>query len=93
MAWLKEGDKNTKFFHRMATVRSRVNFLGRVRRGGRILENPIEVKNEIACFFEELYKCESLKMPKLDGFLFPRFQMSFRVGWKGSLRMMRCLRH
>eukprot|EP00268_Persea_americana_P061285 TRINITY_DN7726_c0_g3_i1.p1 TRINITY_DN7726_c0_g3~~TRINITY_DN7726_c0_g3_i1.p1 ORF type:complete len:328 (-),score=59.63 TRINITY_DN7726_c0_g3_i1:2474-3457(-) len=72
VTWLKEGDKNTKFFHRMATVRSIVNFMGRIRRGGRILESPIEVNNEIACFFEELYKCERLKRAKLDELSFPK---------------------
>lgn len=28
VSWLKEGDKNTRFYHRMASVRSRVNFVG-----------------------------------------------------------------
>lgn len=44
----KEGDRNTSFFHRMATMRGRVNHLGRLRRGGRVLESPIEIKEEVA---------------------------------------------
>ena len=72
VTWLKEGDKNTKFFHQMETVKSRVNFLERIRRDGIILESSIEVKNEIARFFEELYKGESVKRAKFDGLSFPK---------------------
>ena len=44
----KECDRNTSFFHRMATMRGRVNHLGRLRRGGRVLESPIEIKEKVA---------------------------------------------
>lgn len=50
--WLKEGDKNTRFFHLMASMRSRVNFLVRIRGGGKFLGNTSEIKDGIARFFE-----------------------------------------
>lgn len=66
--WLKEGDKNTKFFHRMANVRSIVNFLRRIRRDGRSLET-LEIKNEVVHLFEELYKGENVVRPYQGSFL------------------------
>lgn len=51
--WLKEGDKNYKFFHQMANVKKRSNFIGRIRRGQGFNENPMELKEEIAKFFED----------------------------------------
>lgn len=65
--WLKEGDRNTKIFHRMANVRKEVNFINRVRKGDRFLEDPKDVKEEIASFFEKLYKRVSFQKPSLDG--------------------------
>lgn len=55
----------------MASLKSEVNFLGRLRSGGRVLESPLEIKEEVACFFEDLYKNENVVRPKLDGISFP----------------------
>lgn len=32
--WLKEGDKNTKLFHKMANAHGKRNFLSKVRANG-----------------------------------------------------------
>ena len=45
--------------------------MGRIRRGGRVLERPNEIKEEIAKFFEELYTSESFHRPTLDGIACP----------------------
>ena len=65
VTWLKEGDKNTSFIHRLASL-SRVNFLGQIRQGGRVLESPSEVKEVVARFFEDIYSGENVVRPKLD---------------------------
>lgn len=67
LSWLKEGDKNTIFFHRMASLRSKVNFVG----NGRVLEDPHESKDEVACFLEDSYTREFGARPNLDGISFP----------------------
>ena len=72
--WLKEGDKNTKFFHRMANVRKKVNFIRRLNCGGVILDNSMEIKEEVAKFFENLLRKEIFTRPTLNGVSFPSIQ-------------------
>lgn len=36
VSWLKEGDRSTRFFHHMASLTSKVNYMGRIRGGSRI---------------------------------------------------------
>lgn len=67
MLWLKEGDRNTKFLHSMANARRKINHIGRLRRGGTVIERPADIKEEVANFFENLYKVD----PRLDGVSFP----------------------
>lgn len=68
---LKEGYKNTKFFHKMASARRRINHIGKIRRGGRVVERPLDIKEEVAAFFESLYRGENVPRPKLEGVYFP----------------------
>ena len=42
--WLKEGDKNTKFFHKMANAKARKNFLSKVNINGDTLTSEEDIK-------------------------------------------------
>ena len=39
--WLKEGDSNTRFFHRMANTRRRKNFMQKIKVGGEWLTGKL----------------------------------------------------
>ena len=50
--WLQEGDKNTKFFHLMASTRRRMNSIENVSIDGMVYEKPEDISEAIASHFE-----------------------------------------
>ncbi|RVX19160.1 hypothetical protein CK203_008802 [Vitis vinifera] len=46
--WLREGDKNTKYFHKMANARARRNFLSKIRVNGVTLSSIEDIKDSFA---------------------------------------------
>ncbi|KAK0601649.1 hypothetical protein LWI29_026088 [Acer saccharum] len=68
--WLKEGDKNTKFFHCLANGRKRMNFIGEIVIEGRKVSKPSEVKEGIAKYFRNHFRkriehCPDLRVSNL----------------------------
>jgi hypothetical protein len=56
VSWLKEGDRNTKFFHRKAAGRAKKNKITRLRTDdGRITKDKKEMGNMARDFFQQLY--------------------------------------
>jgi hypothetical protein len=56
VSWLKEGDRNTKFFHRKAAGRAKKNKITRLRTDdGRITKDKKEMGNIARDFFQQLY--------------------------------------
>ncbi|XP_019242211.1 PREDICTED: uncharacterized protein LOC109222297 [Nicotiana attenuata] len=53
--WLKEGDRNTKFFHRTANSHKRYNNIDKLLVNGETVENLAEIKREIVAFYQHLY--------------------------------------
>ena len=52
--WLKEGDRNTRFFHHMANAHRKRNWLARVKLNGRSLIEESEIKEEVSRPFQGL---------------------------------------
>lgn len=65
--WFSEGDKNTKFFHRVATSRHRKNFLGALSINGVCIDDPILIKEEVCNHFSSFFKEKWKSRPKILG--------------------------
>ncbi len=65
--WLKEGDNNTKLFHKMVNSNRRRNFMKRVEVGDVIHEDTSAIRDNVVCFYENLYQETEAWRPSVDG--------------------------
>jgi exonuclease III len=68
--WLKEGDKNSRFFHWVANSHRNVNTIGKLLINGISSTNQDEIRDHISQFYEQLYKENGSRRPMLDGIQF-----------------------
>ena len=65
--WLKEGDNNTKYFHKMANSNRRRNYMKKVEVDGTIHENVVDIRDNVVCFYENLYQEKEVWRPTVEG--------------------------
>uniref|UniRef100_A0A2N9IM54 non-specific serine/threonine protein kinase n=1 Tax=Fagus sylvatica TaxID=28930 RepID=A0A2N9IM54_FAGSY len=65
--WLKEGDNNTKYFHKMANSNRRRNYMHKVEVDGIVHETDKEIRDNVVSFYEELYQETENWRPSVDG--------------------------
>ena len=53
--WLKAGDRNTGYFHRMASAHRRVNYMDRIKINGIRLTEEREIKEGVANAFQQQF--------------------------------------
>ncbi|KAG5631499.1 hypothetical protein H5410_003216 [Solanum commersonii] len=61
--WLKEGDRNTKFFQRVANANRRYNRIDKLLVEEEIIEDKELIKEEILSFYQSLYTEEENSRP------------------------------
>ncbi|GKV14964.1 hypothetical protein SLEP1_g25762 [Rubroshorea leprosula] len=66
LMWLKEGDANTKFFHRCVKGRWRKNEINSIQINGEQHKGVGEIKEKMASYFEQLFTEDRWQRPKLE---------------------------
>nr|XP_009767855.1 PREDICTED: uncharacterized protein LOC104218933 [Nicotiana sylvestris]XP_016468821.1 PREDICTED: uncharacterized protein LOC107791296 [Nicotiana tabacum] len=62
--WLKQGDKNTKIFHRTTNSHRRYNHIEQLVVQGGLIQNPSDIKKKIVTFYQKLYSEEEVWRPQ-----------------------------
>ena len=65
--WLREGDKNTQFFHHVSNSNRRVNNIGKLNVEGQLTEDHETIKAHIFDFYQSLFEESGVPWPLLDG--------------------------
>jgi hypothetical protein len=88
--WLREGDKNTRFFHRLANSHRRHNSISTLLVNGELTSEPDAIAECITQFYHNLFTEVDCRRPSLDGLDFSLLSAEDAAGWKNLLRRMKC---
>ena len=73
--WLREGDRNTSFFHKMANSHRRRNCLSKIKINGTWLTKEQEIKGDVVGAFKNLLTDPSDCHPSMEGLDFNRIDV------------------
>jgi hypothetical protein len=65
--WLKEGDANSKFFHRCVKARATRNSINAIKVNGTWVDSPTEVRKAVVDYFKIQVSDTNWERPTLDG--------------------------
>ncbi|GKV46638.1 hypothetical protein SLEP1_g53612 [Rubroshorea leprosula] len=77
--WVKLGDQNSRFFHKMANGRKAQNSIPGLLCDGRWVEEPDMVKTEVFNFFRNMFQEEHWNRPKPTNLVFKRISDEQRL--------------
>lgn len=69
--WIKEGDRNTAYFQRIASGRRRINCIKNLKVGGILFSTKGEIRREVQEFYSSLFTEEAIWRPSLQHDLLP----------------------
>ena len=76
---MKEGDNNTRFFHRIANSHRRTNHIRGIEVDGVLYEDEEEVRSKVVQFYQNLYTVSDTWHPSTDGLEFSRIEEDERL--------------
>ncbi|XP_057425669.1 uncharacterized protein LOC130719035 [Lotus japonicus] len=65
LRWMKEGDRKSRYFHKVCKVKMAKKNLSQLEFGGRVLEDPNEIKEAIKQHFQTFFQQEACARPVL----------------------------
>ena len=65
--YVKEGDNDTHFFHRLANSHRNANLIKRIEVDGVLYEDEADVRSQVVLFYQGLYKETEVWRPSMDG--------------------------
>uniref|UniRef100_A0A2N9GAG5 Reverse transcriptase domain-containing protein n=1 Tax=Fagus sylvatica TaxID=28930 RepID=A0A2N9GAG5_FAGSY len=68
--WLREGDNNTKFFHKMTNSNRRRNRVQVIEVEGRLYDVEADIREQMVLFYNNLYQESEVWRPDVDGMPF-----------------------
>ena len=69
--WLREGDRNTKHFHRIANSHQQKNFIESLVVDGETINDPTKINLRIVEFYRNSFAENGIRRPTLDELNFP----------------------
>ena len=74
MLCIKEGDNNTKFFHKVANSRRRYNHISMLEVDGVMYEDDLEMADQVVQFYKNLYNETEEWRPFVEGLEFDQIE-------------------
>lgn len=90
--WMREGDKSTRFFHRVANSNRRNNLVDSLIVDGYVSSNSKEIWEHILQFYTRLYSDQFSWSPKLDGLHFNYIDVEEATWLERDLRKVKSSR-
>ena len=69
---MKEGDNNTRFFHRLANSHRNANLIKRLEVDGVLYEDEADVRSQLVLFYQGLFEENEVWHPTMDGLALER---------------------
>ncbi|XP_058763699.1 uncharacterized protein LOC131637125 [Vicia villosa] len=79
LKWLKEGDSNSGFFHKVMKEKRRYNHIGPINTSEGVLDSVLEIKEHVVRHFSKKFEEEEGISPLLEGIVFDRINDEDKV--------------